>query len=471
MNDEYQGADPVERSPNSRRNALLVLLVLVVVGGLAWALTRGGGDNGQGGFGRGPGGRRPSATVGTAKVVAADVPQSLRAIGTVQPIVAATVRPQLSGNVFTSNFREGQVVAKGQLLAQIDPRPYRLALAQAEANLTRDESQLNLARVDLRRYQTLLAQDSIARQQVETQAATVKQQEGIVAADRAAVGTARLNLHYTSITAPVAGRIGLRQADIGNYVTPGDANGIATITQTDPIDVSFAVPQGNLPGILARRATGAALPVIATDQAGQTVLARGSFLTFDNQIDTATGTVKAKARFPNRDGRLFPNQFVNVSVLVDTMKGAPTIPVTAVRHGTQGDFVFVLQGDHTVKMQTVKQGPANGTQVAILSGLNIGQTVITEGADNLEDGSKVILPGERPQFPRRKSGGLFSWLFGGGSGDRGAAGQGGFGHGRGGEGAGGNASGAGDHRDNASGPHGDRRGGHRRGQQGGGGGQ
>ena len=420
MNEDYETpADPVERSPNARRNALIVVLVLVVVAALAWALTRGASEQGPGGGGGRGGGRgRIAATVGIAKVTAQDVPQSISQIGTVQPIVTATVRPQLSGNIFTINFREGQVVAKGQLLAQIDPRPYRLALAQAQANLTRDESQLNLARVDLRRYQVLLAQDSIARQQVETQAATVKQQEGIVAADRAAVGTARLNLRYTSITAPVSGRIGLRQADIGNYVSPGDANGIAVITQTNPIDISFAIPQGNLPGILARRAAGAALPVVATDQGGQTVIARGTFLTFDNQIDASTGTVRAKARFPNPAGTLFPNQFVNVTLLVDTLRNAPTVPVTAVRHGTQGDFVFVLQGDHTVKMQPVRQGPSTGTNVAILSGLALGQTVITEGADNLEDGSKVVLPGEKPQFQRQKKGGLFSWLFGGGSGGR-----------------------------------------------------
>ena len=463
MNEDYEApVDPVERSPHARRNALIVILVLVVVAALAWAMTRGGGsDQAQSGRG-GRGGRgRVAATVGIAKVTAMDVPQSISQIGTVQPIVTATVRPQLSGNIFTINFREGQVVAKGQLLAQIDPRPYRLALAQAEANLTRDESQLNLARVDLHRYQVLLAQDSIARQQVDTQAATVKQQEGIVAADRAAIGTAKLNLRYTSITAPVAGRIGLRQADIGNYVSPGDANGIAVITQTDPIDISFAVPQGNLPGILARRTTGAALPVTATDQSAQNVIARGSFLTFDNQIDTTTGTVKAKARFPNPGGTLFPNQFVNVTLLVDTLKNAPTVPVTAVRHGTQGDFVFVLQGDHSVKMQPVKQGPSTGTNVAILSGLTLGQTVITEGADNLEDGSKVVLPGEKPQFQRQKKGGLFSWLFGGGSASGGQ-------HRR--QNGGDNpsdASGQGNSADtNASGASG-RKGGHHRRQQGG----
>jgi multidrug efflux system membrane fusion protein len=470
MNEDYEvPADPVERSPNARRNALIVVIVLIVIAGLAWAMTRGGSGQGAGGpGGGGRGGRRAAATVGIAKVTAMDVPQSISQIGTVQPIVTATVRPQLSGNIFTINFKEGQVVAKGQLLAQIDPRPYRLALAQAEANLTRDESQLNLARVDLHRYQVLLSQDSIARQQVDTQAATVKQQEGIVAADRAAIGTARLNLRYTSITAPVAGRIGLRQADIGNYVTPGDANGIAVITQTDPIDISFAVPQGNLPGILARRATGVALPVTATDQTGQNVIAKGTFLTFDNQIDTTTGTVKAKARFPNPGGTLFPNQFVNVSLLIDTLKNAPTVPVTAVRHGTQGDFVFVLQGDHSVKMQTVKQGPSTGTNVAILSGLTLGQTVITEGADNLEDGSKVVLPGEKPQFQRQKKGGFFSWLFGGGSG---GGGEGGAGHRRqgGGDNATDNAAAASDQGNganaNATGEH---KGGHRHHRQQGG---
>jgi multidrug efflux system membrane fusion protein len=350
----------------------------------------------------------------------------LSAIGTVQPVVVATVRPQLSGNLFTINFTEGQMVAKGQLLAQIDPRPYRLALAQAEANLARDESQLNLARVDLQRYRTLLAQDSIARQQVDTQAATVKQNEGIVGADRAAVGTAKLNLQYTSITAPVAGRVGLRQADIGNYITPSDANGVAVITQTTPIDVSFSIPQANLPHVLARRQGNAALPVTAMDQGNTTMLAKGSFLTFDNQIDVATGTVKAKARFPNPEGKLFPNQFVNVTLLVDTLKDAPTIPVTAVRHGTQGDFVFVLQPDQTVKIQPVKTGPANGTNIAILSGVTVGQSVITEGADNLDDGSKVALPGQRPEFQgRQRSKGLFGWLFGsGGASKAGANGNG-----------------------------------------------
>ena len=421
--------EPVQRSPRSRRNALIVLLVLVAAAVIAWTLTRGG----AAGAGGGRNGHRPVATVGTGKVTTVDMPETLSAIGTVQPIVSATVRPQLSGTIFTIDFTEGQVVRKGSLIAQIDPRPYRLALTQAQANLARDEAQLNLARVDLRRYQTLLAQDSIARQQVDTQAATVKQYEGTVAADQAAIGTARLNLQYTSITAPVTGRIGLRQVDIGNYVTPGDTNGIAVITQTTPIDVAFALPQADLQRLLARRAQNPALPVTATDQSGQTVLAQGHFLTFDNQIDATTGTVKAKARFPNPAGTLFPNQFVNVSLRADTLKNVPAVPVTAIRHGAQGDFVFLLQPDDTVKLQVVKTGPSQGTTIAVLSGLKPGQTVITEGADNLDDGSKVQLPGQQPQRPQRKRGGLFSWLFGGGN--------------KVGEAAAGNASGAaGEHR-------------------------
>ena len=432
---EDQWEEPVVRSPRSRRNAWIVVLVLIVVAGLAWALTRSGGvapggpgaRAGGGGPGGPGGGRRQAATVGTAKVMPADMPETLAAIGTVTPIVTATVRPQLSGNIFTINFTEGQVVRQGQLLAQIDPRPYRLALAQAEANLQRDQAQLNLARVTLKRYQTLLSQDSIARQEVDTQAANARQYEGTVAADRAAIGTARLNLQYTSITAPVSGRIGLRQADIGNYVTPGDANGIGIITQTAPIDVAFALPQADLQRLLARRAGDTALPVTAKDQGGTTVLAEGKFLTFDNQIDATTGTVRAKARFPNPDGRLFPNQFVNVSLLVDTLQQTPTVPVTAVRHGAAGDFVFLLQPDKTVKLQTVKTGPSVGDKIAIIAGVKTGDTVITEGADNLEDGSKVMLPGDRPNFQRpQKSGGMFGWLFGrGGSGGRDGRGPGG----------------------------------------------
>ncbi|MEN3976282.1 efflux RND transporter periplasmic adaptor subunit [Emcibacter sp. SYSU 3D8] len=382
------------------------MLAGLILTALAIWLFAGGGESG-----RDQGRRRPPATVGTAEAALADMPVTLSQIGTVQPVVQATVRTQLAGVLFAIEFEEGQQVAKGQRLAQIDPRPYQLALSEAEGNLARDRAQLNAARVDLERYRTLLAQDSIAAQQVDTQAATVKQLEGTVEADAAQVGNARLNLSYTAITAPVSGKVGLRQADIGNYLTPGDANGIVVITQTSPIDVSFALPQDQVPAVQARLRDGAVLPVTAHDQNGDTVLAKGQFLTFDNVSDIATGTVKAKARFANAEGNLFPNQFVNVTLRVDTLKQAVTVPVTAVRHGSRGDFVFILTPEKTARLQVVELGPSDGTRSVVTSGVKAGDTVITEGADRIDDGASVNLPGERRadgntgERPRRDDGG------------------------------------------------------------------
>ena len=371
------------------RNRIIAVLLLALVAWAIWHFTHGVAK---------PAGRgRPSAAVGTANAALADVPVTLGAIGTVQPVVTATVRTQLAGTLFSLNFEEGQQVTKGQVLAQIDPRPYQLALTQSEANLARDESTLDQARADLERYRTLLAQDSIARQQVDTQAASVKQLEGTVAADRAAIGTAKLNLSYTAITAPVSGKTGLRQADIGNYLTPGDTNGIVVITQTAPIDVSFTISQTQLPPVQEQLAKGNKLNVTATDQSGQRVLATGEFLTFDNQIDATSGTVRAKARFANKDGKLFPNQFVNVTLVVETLQQAVTIPISSVRHGAQGDFVFVLQPDQTVKLQSVQVSQITGQLVVIGKGLEAGQTVVTEGADSLDDGSRVTLAGAGPR--------------------------------------------------------------------------
>jgi multidrug efflux system membrane fusion protein len=369
------------------RNSVIALLLLAVVGWAAWHFTR----NTERGAGRG----RPAAAVGTAQATAMDVPVTLQAIGTVQPIVVATVRSQLSGTLFSLHFTEGQQVRQGQLLAKIDPRPYQLALSEARANLARDESLLDQARADLERYRTLWSQDSIARQQVDTQAATVKQLEGTVQADHAAVGVATLNLQYTSITAPVAGKAGLRQADLGNYVTPGDATGIVVITQVKPIDVTFSVPQVQLPEVQAQLRAGRKLQVIATDQTGEHVLAEGEFLTFDNQIDATSGTVRAKARFANDDETLFPNQFVNVSVRVKTLMHSVTVPVSSVRHGAQGDFVFVLQGDRTVNSRPVQTGVIHDQQIVVTKGLRTGETVITEGADGLNDGAHVTIAGAK----------------------------------------------------------------------------
>ena len=381
--------EPVQPDYRKRRWLwiILILVGLVAAALIARWFASGSGKDQQRG--------RPPAAVAISKVTSTNVPVSLTALGTVTPVVNATVRAQLAGTIFSVSFREGQIVSRGQVIAQIDPRPYQLALAQAEANLARDNATLNAARVDLNRYRTLLSQDSIARQQVDTQAATVGQLNGTTAADRAAIGTARLNLAYTAVKSPITGRIGLRQVDIGNYVTPGDATGIAVVTQTDPIDVTFSLPQAQLAQVQARIGPGGGgLPVIAMDQATNTQIATGSLLTFDNQIDATTGTVKAKARFTNAGNRLFPNQFVNVSMLVDTLQSALIVPVSAVRHGAPGDFVFLYRPDHTVKLQVVKIGPIVGQQVAILAGVKQGDTVVTAGADGLEDGAKVRLPGE-----------------------------------------------------------------------------
>lgn len=361
-----------------------VILGLVLTGlGARWLSQRGGAEA------RG----RPAAAVNVEKASRQDMPVSVTALGTVQPIVTATVRPQLSGVLFKLFFQEGQIVRQGQVLAQIDPRPYQLALAQARANLARDEAQLRSARLDLTRYETLLKQDSIARQQVDTQRATVGQLTGTVAADRAAIGSAALNLDYTAIKSPITGRVGIRQVDIGNYLTPSDTNGIVVVTQVDPIDVSFALPQVQLSQIGQASGSGAGLPVKARDQNSNVRIASGRFLTFDNQVDSTTGTVKAKARFDNPGSALFPGGFVNIAMLVQTLHGAVTVPVSAVRHGTQGDFVFTLQPDSKVKLTPVKIGPSANNRVAILSGLAAGTTVVTEGADGLEDGSTVRLPG------------------------------------------------------------------------------
>ena len=381
--------EPVQPDYRKRRWLwiILILVGLVAAALIARWFASGSGKDQQRG--------RPPAAVAITKVTSTNVPVSLTALGTVTPVVNATVRAQLAGTIFSVSFREGQIVSRGQVIAQIDPRPYQLALAQAEANLARDNATLNAARVDLNRYRTLLSQDSIARQQVDTQAATVGQLNGTTAADRAAIGTARLNLAYTAVKSPITGRIGLRQVDIGNYVTPGDATGIAVVTQTDPIDVTFSLPQAQLAQVQARIGPGGSgLPVIALDQSTGTQIATGTLLTFDNQIDATTGTVKAKARFTNAGNRLFPNQFVNVSMLVNTLQSALVVPVSAVRHGAPGDFVFLYRPDHTVKLQVVKIGPIVGQQVAILAGVKQGDTVVTAGADGLEDGAKVRLPGE-----------------------------------------------------------------------------
>jgi multidrug efflux system membrane fusion protein len=348
---------------------------------------------GGGGPGGG-GGRRGATTVGTTVAASTDIPVILEALGTVTPSASVTVRPQVSGVITEVRFREGQMVNKGDVLAVIDRRPFQMALAQAKAQQQRDEAELDNAQVTLERYKTLLSQDSIAEQDVDTQAATVKQLGGTVAADRAASGTAQLNLDYSEIKSPIAGRTGLRVINAGNYIGAGDTSGIVVVTQISPTDVEFTVPQDRVGEITEPVSRGEPLGITALDRTRSNTLASGVFSTLDNQVDTTTGTVRAKARFDNKDGALFPSQFVNVRLTLRTIKGAVTLPVSAVRNGADGDFVWILQTDQTATMRKVTRGQATNDIVQISDGLKVGEVVITEGGDRLQEGGRVILPAD-----------------------------------------------------------------------------
>lgn len=405
----------------------IAVLAMIALGLLAWYLTRAkespapaGGAAAAGaparpgaGAGGRPGGRggrgAPATTVGVATAEVADIPVVLDALGTVTAAATATVRPQVSGILQKIHFSEGQLVKAGQVMATIDPRSFEMALLQASGQRQRNEAQLESARVTLKRFRTLLSQDSIARQEVDTQAALVKQLEGTVMTDRAAEGVARLNLSYTKVKAPITGRVGLRVVDMGNLVGSSDANGIAVITQLSPIDVEFAVPQDQVPALQERIASGASLPATALDRTRSQSLATGKFAALDNQVDTQTGTVRAKARFENAKQSLFPSQFVNLRLELRTIEDAVMVPVTALRHGSDGDFVYVLDpAKRTVAVRKVARGQSTVDKVQIATGLKAGEQVITEGADRLQDGARVTLPGDKPagagggERPRRQ---------------------------------------------------------------------
>lgn len=394
--------------PARRRRWPLVVLIVAVAGTLAWGGRwlasdtataqasrfggpRGGhgGPSGHGGPAGGPGARMVTP-VGAAVAERGDIHVVLNGLGTVTPLRTVTVSAQVAGQLQAVEFREGQRVAQGEVLAQIDPRTYQAALAQAQGSLARDQAQLANARLDLARYQTLFKQDSTSRQQLDTQTALVRQYEGAIEADKGAVDVAQVNLGYTKIAAPVAGRVGLRQVDPGNNVGSGSA--IAVITQEQPIDVLFTIPEDNLPALRGKLHAGATLAVEAWDRAGQQHLASGTLASLDNQIDTSTGTVKVKARFANADEALFPNQFVNVRLMLDTLHDATIIPASALQRGASGLFVYVIGADDTVAVRTVKTGTTEGERVQVLSGLQPGERVVTDGSDRLRDGSPVSVP-------------------------------------------------------------------------------
>ncbi len=372
---------------------------IVLTVALVLALTSCG-RGGEQGAGRDPrGGKSGPIPVSAATVARADIHVYLTNLGTVKPLETVTVHSRVDGQLMSAHFTEGQTVKAGDLLAQIDSRPFQVQLEQAQGQLARDQALLNGARNDLQRYRELLKQDSIATQQVADQEALVQQYEGTVKLDQAQVDTARLQLDYTRITAPIAGRLGLRLVDPGNIVHASDLGGLVVITRVRPMGVVFSVPQDALPAVLAHSAAGERLPAEALDRDAVTPLASGRLTAVDNQIDTATGTVKLKAEFPNEDGRLFPNQFVNVRLLVDTLHDAVTVPSSAVQQGPQGSFVYVVKADDTVSLRSVQPGPDEGGLTAVLSGLAVDEHVVVDGIDRLRDGAGVTLPGRQEDHP------------------------------------------------------------------------
>ena len=401
-----------------------VLAVVVVAVAAGWAyfhFTRGSDaavQTKQAPPAKGRGGSDPSRATPVVASVAAisDVNVYLSGLGTVIPLRTVSVRSRVDGELMQIHFTEGQTVKAGDLLAEIDPRPFEVQLSQAQGQLLKDQSLLANARIDLARYRTLFAQDSIAKQQVDTQAALVRQYEGTIRTDQAQVDTARLQLTYARITAPISGRLGLRQIDQGNVVRAGDATGLVTITQTQPITVVFTIPQDNLPPVMRRLSSGDAIPVESWDRENRSKLAGGTLITVDNQIDPATGTVKLKAEFTNDDSLLFPNQFVNVRMLVDTRRQVVTVPTAALQRGSQGLYVYVVKDEGTVTVRAVKTGPADGDRVTVESGLAAGERIVVDGLDRLREGARVELasrpaqdasapPGEAVKKSRGKKGG------------------------------------------------------------------
>jgi multidrug efflux system membrane fusion protein len=336
-----------------------------------------------------------------------DLPVYLRGLGTVTAYNTVNVKTRVDGPLTAVNFKEGQMVKQGELLAVVDPRPYQVALQQAEGNLARDQALDNDAKVNLARYQKLWEEGVIARQQLDTQAAQVGQYGGAIAVDQASIANAKLNLSFTTIQAPIAGRIGLRMVDIGNIVHASDANPMAVITQMQPIAVIFTLPADSLPPVAAKLRAGANLPVYAYDRGDVNKIAEGTLETVDNQIDVSTGTARLKAIFQNQDAALFPNQFVNCRLLLETHHGVVLVPAAAIQQGPQGPYAYIIKPDDTAHMTPVTLGITEGTEVEVSSGLAAGDTVVTDGQDKLQEGSPVqatSAPRNQPFSPPNRPG-------------------------------------------------------------------
>jgi len=348
------------------------------------------------GPGGGRGGQNGPVAVAVATASVGDIQLRIPALGTVTPLANVTVRSQISGVMQKILFTEGQAVRQGDSLAQIDPRPYEAALEQMQGNLRRDQALLADAQLNLKRYEGLVKEDSIAQQQLDTQRALVDQYKGTIEADEGQLKTAKVNLIYTHIVSPVSGRVGLRQVDQGNYVTPGDTNGIVVINQLQPITVIFSIPEDNVSALMRRLHDGGPMIAEAYDRTNSAKLADGRLLTVDNEIDVTTGTVKLRAQFENADGLLFPNQFVNIQLLMQLLHGQTIMPNSAVRRGAPNGvvstFVYVVNPDHKVSLRPVTLGVVDGERVAVSKGLNAGEMVVTEGGDRLREGADVVLP-------------------------------------------------------------------------------
>jgi multidrug efflux system membrane fusion protein len=401
MQKTTQGAT-MHHAHGGRALPWLVAVVLGVSGGGLWWWKSHGTSPGASAIapptgasaGAGAGGRRFGAgnqvqPVSVDTVRRQDLRVSVSAIGIMAASNTAVVRTQVAGVLQKLSFQEGQQVQAGQLLAQIDPRSFQAALSQAEGTLARDKAQLDGARVDLNRYRDLLSKDAIPRQQYDTQVALVAQLEGAVKADTGVVDNARLQLSYTRVTAPIPGRVGLKQIDLGNVANPGDANGIVSITQTRPIAMTFSVPAANVSSITTRLRANGSMPVQAWDRGGRKPLAEGRVAAVDNAIDASTDTIKVKALFPNADDALFPNQAVSVTLQLDTLSGVLTVPQAAVLRGAQGFYVYLVNADNSVTVRTVKPGAVDAGWMAVEGSLQAGDRVVIDGSDRLREGAKV----------------------------------------------------------------------------------
>ncbi|WP_288095629.1 MdtA/MuxA family multidrug efflux RND transporter periplasmic adaptor subunit [Pseudomonas sp.] len=407
-------------APRSPRRWLSGLLVLLVIAGLCWKFWPGGavpkdaagqkavaGHTGRSGAMRpGFGGATGPVPVRVAPAVKGDFPLYYKALGTVTALNTINVRSRVGGELVKIYFEEGQMVKAGDLLAEIDPRPYQNALLQAEGTLLQNQAQLKNAQVDVERYRGLYREDSIAKQTLDTAEALVGQFQGTVKTNQAAVNDANLNLEFTRIRAPIAGRVGLRQLDVGNLVAANDTTALAVITQTQPISVAFTLPENSLEVVLARYRSGAKLPAEAWDRGDTKLQATGVLQSLDNQIDVTTGTLKFKARYENRDQSLFPNQFVNVRLLADTLKDVVLAPSAAIQFGTNGTFVYALDGDKKVKIRQLKIGASDGENTVVTEGLSAGDRVVLEGTDRLKDGSDVEVVNTPEDVPTSPAGHL-----------------------------------------------------------------